>query len=150
MLETPPRKRLRSETPASSARPRHQVNKRFCPRPRSSPSPRTVRFEASPTDDEAIAESDVPESPIPNKRPNLDGALLSVSLLQATPWREINAPFEKLNIKPSTQKKSRLVTPVRDKGAGETSRSGKKSVKKTPGSAKANKPQPFRIKVASF
>ena len=138
MLETPPRKRPRS----SATRPTH-INKRFCPDPRTSPSPRTVHFGPPPTDDDAVAESDVPESPIPNKRANLEVSFAA----PATPMREIKSPFERLNIKSSVQRKGGMATPVRG-SEGEAVRSVKKSAKKTPGSARANKPQPFRIKVS--
>jgi hypothetical protein len=141
MLETPPRKRPRSSTPRSSSSA-HRVNKRFCPNPRTSPSPRIVHFGPPPTDDDAIPESDVPESPIPNKRANLEVSFVA----PATPMREIKSPFERLNLKSSVQKKGGLATPVRG-GGGEGVRSVKKSARKTPGSARANKPQPFRIKV---
>jgi len=148
-LETPPRKRPLSATPSSSpssSSRRHHVNKRFRRDQRPSPSPRTVRFEtARPADnDDRISESDIPESPIPDKRTASD-----VSCAPVTPLQEIDVPFERLNIKSSVPKKNPLATPVRGKVlGGETSRSVKKSAKKTPGSAKANKPQPFRIKVS--
>ena len=148
MLETPPRKRPLSATPLSSpssSAPRQHANKRFRRDQRPSPSPRTVSFEAArPADnDDHIAESDIPESPIPDKRTSSE--LLSPLV---TPLQEIDVPFEGLNIKSSVPKKSALATPVRGKVlGGDTSRSVKKSAKKTPGSAKANKPQPFRIKV---
>jgi len=148
MLETPPRKRPRPATPSSSSSSsrRHPVNKRFCPDQFPSLSPRTVRFEPAQTadNDGPIGESDIPESPMPDKRTSLD-----VLLPLATPLREIDVPFERLNIKSSVPKKNTLATPVRGKVlGGENARSVKKSAKKTPGSAKANKPRPFRIQVS--
>jgi hypothetical protein len=142
MLETPPRKRPRSSTPRSSAKRHSHINKRFCPNPRASPSPRTVHFDRPATDDDAIPDSDVPESPIPLKRTNLEVSFAAPE----TPMREIKSPFERLNLRASGQKKGGLATPVTG-GGGESVRSVKKSAKKTPGSARANKPQPFRIKV---
>jgi hypothetical protein len=57
---------------------------------------------------------------------------------------EINDPFAKLNLKVSAQKKH-LTTPVASKSNSDETKSAKKSVRKTPGSAKANKA--FKIKV---
>jgi len=70
-----------------------------------------------------------------------------VSFAPHTPLGEINDPFAKLNLKTSAKKKS-LATPVAQKATAEGSKSVKKSARKTPGSAKTNKAQPFRIKVS--
>jgi hypothetical protein len=142
-LETPRRKRPRSN-PSSSSSSRH-VNKRIRTNTISSPSPKTVRFDPIGYEEEAILESDVPESPIALK----NGSTLTVSFENIplrTPTVEIDDPFTKLNLKSSTQK-TNLNTPVATKTNTDGSKSVKKSARKTPGSAKANRALPFRIKV---
>src|SRR5271170_594596 len=148
VMETPPRKRPRSSTPASSSS--KHVNKRVCSNPPPPPSPYTTTRNSYPTNDEeeldTVLESDVPESPITQRK---DHTALSVSFAPHTPLGEINDPFAKLNLKTSAQKKS-LATPVAQKATTEGSKSVKKSARKTPGSAKTNRAQPFRIKVSVF
>src|SRR5438046_1402868 len=143
VTETPPRKRPRSQTPSSSSS--HHVNKRFRPEILTSPTPRSVRFDPVNPDEDELLESDVPESPIAASKGT---STLSVSFAPGTPVTEINGPFEKLKVS-SVQKKN-LATPVALKSNSEGSKSVKKSVRKTPGSAKSNKALSFRIKVFSF
>jgi len=146
VMETPPRKRPRSSTPSSTSSRKH-VNKRVCSNGPPPPSPYTAPGNSNRTNNEddmdTVLESDVPKSPIVQRK---DHTALSVSFAPHTPLGEINDPFAKLNLKTSAQKKA-LATPVVSKGAVEGSKSVKKSARKTPGSAKANKAQPFRIKV---
>ena len=139
VAETPPRKRTRCFTPSSSS---HNVNKRFRLNTPISPSPRTVRFDsANVAQEDAILESDVPESPIGTRKGSNRG--LSVSCEPHTPPAQIKNPFAKLKVS-SADKKS-LATPVAVKANAEGSKSVKKSARKTPGSAKSTKA--FRIKV---
>ena len=146
-METPQRKRPRSETPHSLLS-RH-VNKRFRRNSFISPSPKTVRFNPAieGAQNDTIDESDVPESPI---KKYLQVSPVSgfpfASGQPKTPEGEINVPFAKLNLKSSTQKKN-TTTPVVSKITSEGPKSINKSAKKTPGSAKSNKVLPFRIKV---
>ena len=88
-------------------------------------------------------DSDVPESPIVQRRP----AAVSFAAPLFTPAREISNPFAKLNIKASAQKTATLATPVKLKSSAEGNKSVKKSARKTPGSGKNNKPLPFKIQV---
>ena len=140
VTETPPRKRRRSQTPSSSSS--HQVNKRFRSDILTSPSPSTARFSLINNNEDAVLESDVPESPI---APSKEASTLSVSFAPGTPMTEINDPFARLKVS-SAQKKA-FATPVALKSDLDGSKSVKKSARKTPGSAKSNKPLPFRIKV---
>jgi hypothetical protein len=137
VTETPPRKRRRSETPSS----RH-INKRFRPEALTSSSPRTGGFDPINHNEDAISESDVPESPI---APSKEATILSVSFAPGTPTSVINDPFARLKVS-SAQKKT-FATPVALKSNSEGSKSVKKSARKTPGSVKASKALPFRIKV---
>ena len=148
VMETPFRKRPRCSTPSSSSSPfpKH-VNKRICSNRPPPASPYTTIENSYTTnnqdDPDTVLESDVPESPIAQRK---DHSAPSVSFAPHTPLAEINYPFAKLNLKASAQK-SCLETPVVPKTAVEGSKSAKKSGRKTPGSTKANKAQPFRIKV---
>ena len=149
VMETPPRKRPRLSTPSSSSSRKH-VNKRICTNGLAPPSPynSTGKLYRANTEDEmdTVLESDVPESPIVQRK---EQTALSVAFAPHTPLSEINNPFAKLNLKTSAQKKA-LATPVVPKAAVEGSKLVKKSARKTPGSAKTNKVQPFRIKVPMF
>ena len=144
---TPVRKRPRSHTP-SSVSPNH-INKRHRSRSNSltSPSPAHKHTPFNITDDldgDTVMESDVPESPIVQRRANA----VSFAAPPLTPIREINNPFAKLNIKASAQKKSTLATRIALKSVtGDGNKSVKKSARKTPGSGKSNKPLPFKIQV---
>lgn len=138
VTETLPRKRRRSQTPSSS----HHINKRFCPETLTSPSRTNPHFDPINNNKDAILESDVPESPVV---PGKDATMLSVSFAPGTPMAEINDPFARLKVS-SAQKKT-FATPVALKSNSEGSKSVKKSARKTPGSAKSNKPLPFLIKV---
>jgi hypothetical protein len=140
VTETPPRKRRRSQTPSPSSS--HHVNKRFCPQTLTSPSLRAAPFDSIIHNEDAILESDVPESPT---TPRKEATTLSVSFAPATPMTEINNPFARLKVS-SVQKKT-FTTPVVSKSNPEGSKSERKSVRKTPGSVKSNKALPFRIKV---
>src|SRR5208282_3436232 len=100
VTETPPRKRPRSQTPSSFSSP--HVNKRFRPETLTSPSPRTARFDPINHNEDAILESDVPESPI---APSNEATTLSVSFAPGTPMTEINDPFARLKVS-SAQKKT--------------------------------------------
>lgn len=140
VTETPPRKRRRSETPCSSSS--HHINKRFRPEALTSPSPTIVRFDPINHNEDAIPESDIPESPI---APSKEATVLSVSFAPGTPTVEINDPFARLKVS-SAQKKT-FATPVALKNNSEGSKSVKKSARKTPGSVKSSKALPFRIKV---
>lgn len=97
-------------------------------------------------------ESDVPESPIVQRKVNNTVSVSFATPTLMTPLREINNPFAKLNIKASAQKKitSSLATPVAIKSiATDGNKSVKKNARKTPGGGKSNKPQPFKIQVVS-
>jgi hypothetical protein len=146
VVETPPRKRPRSETPASSSSSRH-INKRCRPDTLGSPSPKAVHFDPIHLEKDKILESDVPESPIVQRKATAPLSVSFASIPPRTPMTEINDPLAKLNLKASAQKKN-LATPVASKSNSEGIKSVKKSARKTPGSAKSNKAQPFRIKVS--
>src|SRR5271169_1922891 len=92
VAETPTRKRSRSETPSSASS--RYVNKRLCQGTLTSPSPKTVHFDPINPEEDAVLESDVPESPI---TPGKQTAGVSVSFAPNTPMSEISDPFAKLN-----------------------------------------------------
>jgi hypothetical protein len=132
VLETPVRKRARSDTP--STRSSSRVNKRLRSKPTSSPSPKIVRFDDC-ADDDMVMESDVPESPV---------QLRSIPTLVAPTTPKTPAlrnPFSKLTL--NTPSQSKLVTTP----ASKVVKSVKKSARKTPGSVKPLKLLPFRINV---
>lgn len=143
---TPVRKRLRPQTPSSSSP--NKINKRYRCRSnsRTSASPALKDTHLSGIDEpdgDTVMESDVPESPIVQRK----AAAVSFAAPLLTPVREINNPFAKLNIKASAQKKATLATPVKLKSSADGNKSMKKSARKTPGSGKSNKPLPFKIQV---
>ena len=144
-METPVRKRCYSEISSSSSS-RH-VNKRFRSNSLASASPKVVRFNSShhEEDPDTVMESDVPDSPIAQRK---SAPPLSVSFTSAqplTPLSNLNNPFAKLNLKASAQKKN-LSTPIVVKSSTDGSKSVKKIARRTPGSAKANKSMPFRTR----
>ena len=147
ILRTPQWKRRLSESPSSSLS--SHVNKRFCTETLASPSPKAVRFNPAidEADNDAVEESDVPESPIRERSQAPAVAELRFTSGQPnTPINGIHAPFKKLNLKTSAQKMV-PATPLALKNTSEKPKSVRKSAKKTPGSTKANKVLPFRIKV---
>src|SRR5947199_5179099 len=97
-METPPRKRSRTETPSSTSPSRNHVNKRFRPNFPPSQSPKAVHFDPSNLEEEdTIHESDVPESPIALTKvsttpPPLPLSVSFASLLPFTPTVEMNDP----------------------------------------------------------
>lgn len=149
VLQTPQLKRRRSDSPSSSLS--NHVNKRFYSETLASPSPKAVRFDPAinGADNDAVEESDVPESPIRehSQAPAVPG-LRFTSGQPNTPINGINGPLKRLNLKASAQKMV-PATPLAFKATSERPKSVRKSAKKTPGSTKANKVLPFRIKVRS-
>lgn len=142
-LDTPRRKRPRSKTPSSSSSRR--VNKRIREDSPQSPSPQASR--ARINGEHGAAEA-IPNSPIAERQPQ--GASVSfASVPPQTPSATINDPFAQLNLRSSVQKKL-ISTPLPSEGSGDVPKSVKKSARKTPGSARKNKPHAFRIKVISF
>lgn len=141
-METPQRKRRRSETPSSPSSSRY-VNKRFCTNTLTSPSPKIVHFDPAGDGGDTVLVSNVPESPVARRKGIVPAA---VTFAPNTPSGQINDPFAKLNLKTPAQQKG-LSTPGAAKNDSEGTKSVRKSARKTPASIKSRKVLPFRIKV---